>query len=557
MIRRKAKRPGNGNDGGRTAPANPTSATGAPAKDSLPPGGDEPPPTVINELLAAFSLEDGSAPPKPSRRPPEGTVPPKAAGAKIDLNSPEVAELLAPPSFSSGRPGSPEPEMPTQATRAMSPTEMVEQAGLSPPPEPALEQDLLPEPTRRSVRRSKREAKREAKREKKRVAEHNKSQKKAQKQTRKARRKGKVKGSPPFGDGVQSDVRIITPDEAATLHPQAPSSTGVPPAPAAGARKSPAIQIAGDDLPDVVYVEGDLGAGGSAEIGPGGSSRSTVFIDEDPSHADVVTMDVATSATRMEPRMRERRIAVRRAVGRRRLKWAAIVAAVVLIVVASLAVLGSDLFKIKEVRIEGRVYSGGPAFDAVVEELDGANVLRADTDGAEQELERIPWVVDARVTTDFPSGATVEVRERVPSVAFQGPDGRYRVLDRDGRVLDVIDGQPTAYLELIVIDGSDLNAGELAPRGYRAAATLAQALTPEMRQWVRSLSASADGTDLRMKIDGAAVAGAPGAEIEVRFGAAEDLVDKLVRLQTALTDPDPENPPTEWIDVSTNDIVDR
>jgi len=557
VIRKKARRPGNGPDGGRAVPANPTSATGAPAKDSLPPGGDEPPPTVINELLAAFSLDDGRAPPKPPRRPPEEKMPPKAARSNIDLSSPEVAELLAPPSASSGRPGSPEPEMPTQATRAMSPTEMVEQAGLSPPPEPALEQDLLPEPTRRSGRRSKREAKREAKREKKRVAEHNKAQKKAQKQTRKARRKGKVKGSPPFDDGVQSDVRIITPDEAATLHPPSPSSTGVSPAPAAGAPKSPAIQIAGDDLPDVVYVEGDLGAGGSAEIGPGGSSRSTVFIDEDPSHADVVTMDVATSATRMEPRMRERRIAVRRAVGRRRLKWAAIVAAVVLIVVASLAVLGSDLFKIKEVRIEGRVYSGGPAFDAVVAELEGANVLRADTDGAEQELERIPWVVDARVTTDFPSGATVEVRERVPSVAFQGPDGRYRVLDRDGRVLDVIDGQPTAYLELIVTDGSDLNAGELAPRGYRAAATLAQALTPEMRQWVRSLSASADGTDLRMKIDGAAVAGAPGAEIEVRFGAAEDLVDKLVRLQTALTDPDPENPPTEWIDVSTNDIVDR
>ncbi|MDQ3542523.1 MAG: FtsQ-type POTRA domain-containing protein, partial [Actinomycetota bacterium] len=217
----------------------------------------------------------------------------------------------------------------------------------------------------------------------------------------------------------------------------------------------------------------------------------------------------------------------------------------------------SGLFKINEVRIEGRVYSGGSAFDAVVEELEGANVLRADTEGAERDLERIPWVVDARVTTDFPNGATVEVRERVPSVAFQGPDGRYRVLDRDGRVLDVIDGQPTAYLELIVTDGTDLKAGQMAPPGYRAAATLAQALTPEMRQWVRSLSASADGTDLRMKIDGAAVAGAPGAEIEVRFGAAEDLVDKLVRLQTALTDPDPENPPTQWIDVSTNDIVDR
>ena len=543
MIRRRAKGPSNGAQSNKAAPANPTSVSGAPSKDALPPGGDEPPPTVINELLAAFSADEPGARAKPAVKRP--------AGANIDLESAEIAELLAPPS-SSGEPSlsgaravpPPPPEMPTQSTRAMSPTEMVEQAALSPPPEPAVEPELVPEPTRRSVRRSKREAKREAKREKKRLAEHNKAQKKAQKQTRKARRKGKVKGSPPFADGIESDVRIITTDD-----PSVPPVISTP-APAK------TVQIAGDDLPDAVYVEGDLGAGGSAQIGAGGPSR-TVFIDEDPSHADVVTMDVATSATRMEPRMRERRIAVKRAVGRRRLKWVAIVVAVGLVVVAALAVLGSGLFKVSEVRVEGRVYSGGAAFDAVVEQLDGANVLRVDTDQAEEDLEAIPWVADARVTTDFPNGATIEVRERVPSVSYQGPDGRYRVLDRDGRVLDVIDGQPTSYLELVVTDGTDLDAGQLAPRGYRAAATLAQALTPVMRQWAISLSSAADGTDLRMMINGAAVGGADGGEIEVRFGAAEHLQDKLVRLQTAMTDPDPNNPPTQWIDVSTNDIVDR
>ncbi len=558
MIRKRDKRPRHGTE----APANPTSAAGAPSKDSLPPGGDEPPPTVINELLAAFSVDDAGSPVPTA--PPVG----KPAGAKIDPESAEVAELLAAPGTG--------PE-PSQSTRAMSPTEIVEQAALSPPARsstalssaegPAVEPDLVPAPTRRSARRSKREAKKEAKREKKRVAEHNKAQKKAQKQTRKARRKGKVKGSPPFDDGISSDVRIITPDD-----PSVPPVISTP-------AHANTVHIAGDDLPDAVYVEGDLAhqsgahqsgahqsgdGGGSAAVGPGGAStgqvgfgRSTVFIDEDPSHADVVTMDVATSATRMEPRLRERRIAVKRAVGRRRLKWVAIVTAVLLIVVAVLAVLGSGLFRIDEVRVDGRVYSGGPAFDAVIEDLDGANVLRVDTDQAERDLEAIPWVIDARVTTDFPNGATIEVRERVPSVSYQGPDGRYRVLDREGRVLDVIDGQPTAYLELLVTDGTDLDPGQTAPPGYHAAATLAQALPPTMRQWVQSLSATADGSDLRMMIDGAAVGGTTAAEIEVRFGAAEDLQDKLVRLQTALTDPDPDNVPSQWIDVSTNDIIDR
>jgi cell division protein FtsQ len=529
VIRRKSKRPGA--DANQVAPANPVSATGAPPPGSIPPGGDQAPPVVIDELMAAFSA-DGT-PARPSPPPP------------IDLDSPEVAELLAPPDSA-----------PAPSTRATSPTESdpdgtVAHIETALPQEPAPPQDLEPAPTRRSTRRSRREAKREAKREKKRLAEHEKAQKKALKQTskarRKARRQGDVKGSSLGRGEVESDVRIITTDDP-SVPPVIPSAPPV----ALGQQVAPAdtsagstVRIGGEDLPDAVYVEGNLGDAG-------GNGRSTVFIDEDPAHADVVSIDVATSAARMEPRIRERRIAVRRAVGRRRLKWIAIVSAVLLIGVAAFAVLGSGLFRITTVRVDGRVYSGGTAFDAVVDELEGSNVLRVDTDAAERALERIPWVEDARVTTDFPNGARIEVREREPSIAYQGVDGQYRVLDREGRVLDVIAGQPTAYLELFVTgsDAADLEPGQRAPTGYRAAATLAQALTPEIRARVVSISADADATDLRMLIRADAGAG----NIEVRFGAAQDLVDKLVRLQTVLTDPDPERVPTELIDVSGSDL---
>ena len=46
-------------------------------------------------------------------------------------------------------------------------------------------------------------------------------------------------------------------------------------------------------------------------------------------------------------------------------------------------------------------------------------------------------------------------------------------------------------------------------------------------------------------------------QIEVRFGAPEDLLDKLVRLQTALTNPNPNFTATELIDVSTEDLIVR
>jgi cell division septal protein FtsQ len=276
-----------------------------------------------------------------------------------------------------------------------------------------------------------------------------------------------------------------------------------------------------------------------------------VFIDDkDPATGSVVSLEAATSAARMEPRLRERRIAVKRSVGRKRLKWLAIGLGAVAVVIAALAVAGSSLFEIKDISVEGAVYSRGDRLDAVIAELDGANVLRVDTDEIERRLEAIPWVADARVTTDFPDGATVEVAERTPVIAYQGTDGQYRVLDEHGRVLAVLAGQPVAYLVLDTPtgEGPNLDAGAFAPPGYQSAARLVPALDDGLRPQVSAISAAADGSDLRLTLNGV---------VEVRFGAAENLRDKLVRLQTALTDTDPENVPTELIDVSTRDIVVR
>ena len=458
--------------------------------------GDVPPATVLDELNVAF----GGAPP-PLPPPPAGPTAPAPA-------VPEPAE-----------PGG------RSAAGETSPS--------------IIAASLVPEQTKHSERRSRREAKSEAKRAAKRVAANERDAKRRAKQARRAAKKGKSPLQPEVDGSAASDdeqsVRIIA----------GPPTTGA----AADAAARSTVSIDDDDAPDPVYLEGDLGHGGSATLLPGGEQRSTVFIDDrGPGTGEIVTIDVATSAARMEPRMRERRIAVKRAVGRKRLKWLAIGSVVAGVVAAVFAVLGSGLFAISAVEVEGAVYSQGDSLDAVVAELEGANVLRVDTTAAERQLEAIPWVADARVTTDFPNGAKIEIRERRPTIAYLAPDGRYRVLDSDGRVLDVIAGRPVNYLELGVEDGPELEAGQLAPRGYRAAATLVSALTPQMRQRAALVTVDQNGTELSMILDD---------DIEVRFGAPEDLLDKLVRLQTALTNPNPELTATELIDVSTEDMIIR
>jgi cell division protein FtsQ len=315
---------------------------------------------------------------------------------------------------------------------------------------------------------------------------------------------------------------------------------------------------ASDDPPDAVYLAaGDpllaesaagrgLAAAAMADTSdPQRTPDGTVFIDDrDVGMGETISIADASSATRIEPRLRERRIAVRRAAGRKRLRWMLLATAILAVVIAVLAVLGSSWFAVKTVKVEGAVYTDKAALQRVVDELRGTPVLRVDTDKAERQLEAIPWVETARVTTTFPDRATIELRERTPVATYQGADLQFRVIDGMGRVLDVLAAQPVGYLLLVGADAPNLTPGQFTPRGYVAAASLARALTPEIRAKAESAAVTADGSDLRLMLQG---------DVEVRFGPARDLVTKLVRLQTKLDEVESDG--SSYVDVSTNEVT--
>ena len=311
--------------------------------------------------------------------------------------------------------------------------------------------------------------------------------------------------------------------------PSAPADDTEPPS---GPRT---ISIVDDGVPDSVYIGGNLEATDA--------SRSTVLIEDREGAATTISVEDASSATRIEPRMRERRLAIKRAAGRKRLKWAIVVVVLLALVVAALAVLGSGLFAIEQVDVEGAEHTDAAALAAVIDDLEGTPVLRADTDAAERELETLPWVEDARVTTQFPDGATIELRERTAAATFQGEDGQWRLIDDRGRVLEQSAEQPVGYLPVLVSDFPSVEPGQYGPPGLAAAATLARSLTPTVLARTSDISVTPDGSDLRLHFtDGA----------EVRFGAADDLVQKLVRLETKLHDLGDDR--VNYLDVSTNEV---
>ncbi len=363
------------------------------------------------------------------------------------------------------------------------------------------------------------------------------------------RRKRSTEPEAPDIEPEFSDVRIVKPDESsdiaaelsAAFSDEEPDESDADDETAPTARTT--ISIGSDDeLPDAPYLDQALGVD---------DDSGTVFIDDDGTGDAIAAKDA--TARGIEPRIRQRRIGVRRAEGRRRLRIAAIAAAAFVAVVAVLAVLGSSLFSVTDIDITGQQYADADRVDDVISDLLERPVLLVDTDEAERRFEQIAFVADARVRTSFPRSVTIELREREPVATVQGVDGRYRILDVDGRVLDVIDGQPIAFVLISGTSPLDLAEGQFAAPGYASAASIVTKLTPAVRSRLISMSVTPDGSDLRFILSNE-----PGENIEVRLGMAitdDDQIQRLVRLERLLDDAIGSD--TTTIDVSTAETTER
>jgi len=294
----------------------------------------------------------------------------------------------------------------------------------------------------------------------------------------------------------------------------------VPVEPVASARSTIVIG-GGEELPDTLYLD-DVIEGGDRRDGADGGVGRTILIGNDLDVSGAFDA-VPVPNRQMDPRVRERRIAVKRERGRRRLIIVGSIAGVVVLLVAALAVLSSSLFAVERVDVQGATYSQNRYPDelqAVVDGLLGEPVLLVDTMSAERDLEQIPWIERAFVTTDFPNRVLIDVRERLPVAALVGSDARYRVIDRDGRVLDVLDGRPRDYM-LVTGPAPDVEPGELAGEPFALAAQLVSALPAEIRALTESVSVDATTGDFGLAFTGG---------IDVRLGSFDRIDSKLARL---------------------------
>lgn len=232
----------------------------------------------------------------------------------------------------------------------------------------------------------------------------------------------------------------------------------------------------------------------------------------------------------LDPRMRQRREQVIEEETRRRrnrLLWAA----VPLLAVAVLLVLSrTSLADVDRVEVVG---AGRTSTEAVVEASGiqrGHRMLTLDEKGAARRVEALPWILEARVIREWPSGVRIAVTERVPAAAVLGGEPGAEELgwvDETGRVLQV-GGQVAGAEDLVTLIGLE----EVPPPGAELPGTAGDALTIAARARERVPGVLAT---VSLDLEGVLAETAPGAGAVVLFRSGDEVDEKLVALDTVLT----------------------
>jgi len=212
-----------------------------------------------------------------------------------------------------------------------------------------------------------------------------------------------------------------------------------------------------------------------------------------------------------------------------RLRVSPLVGFGVLIAVFSLTlvILASPLFAVRRIDVTGVTYSDPALLGNVSDSLRGASVFTADLEGAQRRLEGDPWVRQARLNWYLPNRVVIEIEERRAVAWFVGVDNRARVLDIDGRVLEVLDGQPTQFMKIEGV-GPNLPPGTVTTLVYQAAAQLANSLPADLLPQVRHVFV--DGPEaLGITLKKGTI---------ITLGAPVDVRNKLTQVMVLLTQQD-------------------
>jgi cell division protein FtsQ len=243
---------------------------------------------------------------------------------------------------------------------------------------------------------------------------------------------------------------------------------------------------------------------------------------------------VNVSRVHIDPRIRERRIAVQRALGRRRLRILIVCSSTIVSLGIAFLVVHSPVLDVDRVQVVG------------AHELTAANVRGAahvhvhspllflDAGAVARRVEALPWVEHATVQRDFPGTVRIVVTEYTPT-AYVRAGTNVVLIAANGRAIARVHRAPANVVEVRGVRAAP-NAGELL--SPPEAANVVPQLPVALAQQVRAVDVSDSGVSLVIARGGV-----------IRFGNTDDLAAKAAAALAVLAQHG--DAPFSYIDVST------
>ena len=231
----------------------------------------------------------------------------------------------------------------------------------------------------------------------------------------------------------------------------------------------------------------------------------------------------------IDPRLRARRIAVRRDEGRKRLHRLTGLGVFAVVALLVVGLTRSPLLDVDRVRITGAEHTTSDDVQRAAGIKRHAPMTDLDLDRARRGVLALPWVRTVSITRDWPATVHVVITERVAVAVVTAGTAGFALVDGDGRVLELSAAPPSGFMLLANVPlpgppGSTLDASA------SDALAVARAMPASLRPKVSTVVAQADGVVLRLVAGGV-----------VRLGPATDLEPKLHAADTVLSEVDTTN----------------
>jgi cell division protein FtsQ len=216
-----------------------------------------------------------------------------------------------------------------------------------------------------------------------------------------------------------------------------------------------------------------------------------------------------TTPVSMDPRIRERRIEVKREAGRKRLRVLLVAMGAFVFAGVVYLVVESPALDVDHVRVSGtRNLTAQQVIDTAAVPR-GAALLRVDTGAVAHRLEALPWVEHAKVSRDVPGTLRITVTEYAPTAYVRIPTGGVALVAPTGHVIARAATPPVGAVEIVGLRRVPALGALVSPP---SSAGIVRVLPAALARQVSAVDVGGDGVSLKLARGG-----------DVRLGSLTDL----------------------------------